>query len=244
MRVILVRVGIDQSCGRWNAPCNPHNRDFVYVPIPEIGCANVRGLEKRYTGEVVPALRSFCERNGCEVSLPRHLRRARMHLDPDFGHLTYGDTAFRGRRLARFAEDDVVIFYAGLRSVTDNELVYALIGKLVVREVVRVGDVTDPGRLDENAHTRRLRPEPTDVVVRGKRNGSGRFTRYIPVGERRDAAYRVERKLLAQWGDLSARDGYIQRSANPPLLCRPARFLAWLQRQEPQVIQANNLQQT
>ena len=60
--------------------------------------------------------------------------------------------------------------------------------------------------------------------MRGKRDGSGRFTRYVPIGERRDNAYRVERQLLAQWGDLSTTDGYLQRSANPPLFRRPGRF--------------------
>ena len=240
MQVILVRVGIDQSCGHWNAPCNPDNRDFVYVPIPETGHANARGLEKRYADETVPALRAFSRRNDCELRLPSHLRGQRMHLDPDFDHLSYGDTASRGRRLTGFVEDDVVVFYAGLRSIIDAKLVYALIGKLVVREVVRAGDVTDPERFGENAHTRRLRPEPTDVIVRGKRDGSGRFTRYVPIGERRDNAYRVERQLLAQWGDLSTTDGYLQRSANPPLFRRPGRFLAWLRRHQPQAAQANN----
>ncbi len=36
LKAILIRVGVDQTYGRWNAPCNPDTNDFVYVPIPQI----------------------------------------------------------------------------------------------------------------------------------------------------------------------------------------------------------------
>ena len=35
MRAYLVRIGVDQAFGEWNAPMNPETREFVYVPIPE-----------------------------------------------------------------------------------------------------------------------------------------------------------------------------------------------------------------
>jgi hypothetical protein len=47
------------------------------------------------------------------------------------------------------------------------------------------------------------------------------------VGEWRNRAYRVRRDLLRTWGDLSCRDGYIQRSAIPPSFKAPERFLSW-----------------
>ena len=239
MQVILIRVAIDQSCGHWNGPCNPHNRDFVYVPIPQMNRANVPGLEKRYTYCIAPALQAFSKRNGYDVPLPTHLRGQRMHLDPDFDYLTYGDTASRGRRLLKFVEDDVVVFYGSLRSIIDGKLIYALIGLLVVQDIAQVRDIV-PQRFDENAHTRNLAPEPTDVVARGKRDGSGRFEKYIPIGEFRDRAYRVQRPLLDAWGGLSVRNGYLQRSANPPLFPKPKRFLHWLQRQNPRLTPVNN----
>jgi hypothetical protein len=34
-RGILVRVGIDQAFGGWNAPVDPVTHEFVYVPIPD-----------------------------------------------------------------------------------------------------------------------------------------------------------------------------------------------------------------
>jgi hypothetical protein len=36
------------------------------------------------------------------------------------------------------------------------------------------------------------------------------------------------------------KDGYIQRSAVPPLFIDPARFLAWLRRQAVQLLPRNN----
>jgi hypothetical protein len=62
----------------------------------------------------------------------------------------------------------------------------------------------------------------------------------IPIGEFRDKAYRVRRDLLATWGDLTCRDGFIQRSAVPPAFRDPARFLAWFEAQTPVLLSENN----
>jgi hypothetical protein len=35
MRAHLVRIGVDQAFGGWNAPMNPDTNQFVFVPIPE-----------------------------------------------------------------------------------------------------------------------------------------------------------------------------------------------------------------
>ena len=35
MRGLLIRVGIDQAYGGWNAPIDPMTGEFVYVPIPD-----------------------------------------------------------------------------------------------------------------------------------------------------------------------------------------------------------------
>lgn len=245
MQAILIRVGIDLTTesGNWNAPCNPKNGDFVYVPIKETDRANVLGMERHYANHIIPALDRFSERNNHIISLPPHLLNERMHLDPDFDCLTYGDTDRRGKLLLKFVENDLVVFYAGLesiKSITNNKLEYALIGMLVVKEIVQVKDISDTGRFDENAHTRIFPSKPTDVVVRGKQGISGRFESYIPIGEYRDRAYRVQRPLLDKWGGLSVKNGYLQRSANPPMFCQPERFFNWLQQQEPRLMQSNN----
>jgi len=244
-KAILIRVGIDQSkdSGRWNGPSNPENGDFVYVPIQQTKTDNIPGMEKYYTDRVVPALQNFSERNGCNVILPEHLMDKRMHLDPDFDYLTYGDTATRGKKLSGFKESDLVVFFAGLRPIKPiayDKLIYALIGILVVQELVRVKDIADHKRFDENAHTRNSPANSTDLVVRGKQNISGRLKRCIPIGEYRSKAYRVTLPLLEEWGGLSVNDGYLQRSANPPMFNDPDSFFNWFQKQNPQLVQANN----
>ncbi len=243
MKAILVRVAIDGSedSGDWNAPCNPETGDFVYVPIQQTKIPNALGMERYYSKLIVPALDSFSKRNNDSISLPDHLIEKHMHLDPDFEHLTYGDTSSRGKKLLDFKEDDLVVFYASLEPIkkTKDNLVYALIGALVVKEIVRVKDV-EPNRFDENAHTRNAERKDSDIVVRGKEGVSGRFEKCIPIGELRGKVYRVKKHILNDWGGLEIKDGYIQRSANPPLFEDPERFYKWLKKQNPKLIQANN----
>jgi len=239
LRAILIRVGVDQTYGRWNAPCNPDTNDFVYVPIPQIDVPNASGLEKRYMESVVSALLKFSNDHNVSVTLPKHLQDKRMHLDPDFDYLSYGDTKQRGSRLIDFEENDVVMFYSSFRSIrVEKELIYGLMGMLVVKTIERVADI-EPDRFDENAHTRNFNRNETDVVVRGKEGVSGRFNKYIPIGEFRSKSYRVRTDLLKAWGGLSVKDGWIQRSVNPPIFLRPEVFLPWLENNKPELRASN-----
>lgn len=237
-KAILIRVAVDQTFGRWNAPCNPATGEFVYVPIPQ-DRANAPGMARGYHAIVGPALEEFSRRNATDVRLPAWLRDSRMHLDPDFDHLTYGDTVTRGRRLTSFEKHDLVVFYSGLRPIQGSGLIYALIGVLVVDRVRRVADIAE-SEYEHNAHTRLLERSGSDIVVVGKPGVSGRFSRYIDIGERRDNSYRVRRDLLEAWGGLTVKDGWIQRSANPPLFLDPARFGDWLASRTLTLLAANN----
>jgi len=165
-----------------------------------------------------------------------------MHLDPDFEHLTYGDQGERAKQLrANLRGGDLIVFYAGLADTSGAaQLVYALIGFFVVEDFVLATEVPRAQR-DMNAHSRRvLLPGATDLIVRGRCAVSGRFTRCVPIGEYRDRAYRVRKDVLKEWGGLSVKDGYLQRSARLPRLLDPPRFMQWLERQRPSLMQANN----
>ena len=110
MRALLVRVGIDLTSGGWNAPVNPHTCEFVYVPIPEE--KQVRpGYEESYE-----QFKIHCQKFG--KNMPEQLlnKNKYAHLDPDFSKLTYGDENQRGKRVRKLEEDDIIAFYAGLRS--------------------------------------------------------------------------------------------------------------------------------
>ncbi len=245
MRATLVRVGIDQAYGSWNAPVDPETNEFVYVPIPEGSKAPQHPALATTYATVAPALATFAARRAGVaaqlVNLPAALAGAPTHLDPDFDQLTYGDNGERrGKVITTFEKGDLLVFYAGLRPVTPcpHRLVYALVGLYRVASVARVADFPR-SRWNENAHLRRLGARPTDVVVHAEPGRSGRLRRCIPVGEFRDGAYRVRRDLLSAWGGLSCRDGFIQRSAVPPRLTEPERFLAWFERAGGELVASN-----
>jgi len=250
MKAILVRVASDRSArgGKWNGPADPATRDFVYVPIPEPkGTRFHHGCRREYD-EVAPALQAFASQHGVDgqrgVTLPERLVGRAMHLDPDFKALTYGNRPNpRGDRIQELQRGDVIAFFGGLRSIRpkDKRLVYALIGLYVVDERVKARDVSATRR-NENAHTRTIKAVGDDIVVRAQDTGgkSGRLKQYIPIGEYRDRAYRVRRDLLEEWGGLCVKNGYIQRSANPPFLCDGGRFYKWFLRQNVPLVKRNN----
>jgi hypothetical protein len=243
VNALLVRVGIDQGSGGWNAPVDPETGEFVYVPVPEhVACQP--GMATPYT-TLQSTLENFSVRHAGalrNLDLPQALAKRSMHLDPDFERLTYGDNGLRrGRGLAAFRAGDVVAFFAGLRPIRacPHQLVYALIGLYRVAECLRLQEVPR-SRWAENAHTRRLDHAPDDVIVRADPASSGRLRRCIPIGEWRKRSYRVRRDVLAEWGGLSATDGYIQRSAVPPRIINPDGFLRWFEAQGPELVVANN----
>lgn len=236
LNALLVRVGADRSIGGglWNGPVDAQSRKFAYVAIPETRTVHV-GMEKPYSA-LVPVLSTF------GLSLPPHLSAQQMHLDPDFEYLTYGDQGERARQLrAYLTAGDLIIFYASLFDVTGGaRLVYAIIGVFVVDEIVLVADVPINSR-HINAHSRRNLPAGAeDLIVRARPGFSGRLERCLPIGEWRDRAYRVRRDIIDEWGGLSVKDGYLQRSARLPRLIDPMRFQRWLESQKPILIETNN----
>ena len=201
------------------------------MPIPE--AHEIRpGLQRPYT-DLIPTLSRF------RVDLPAHLRERRMHLDPDFSHLTYGDANQRAQQLQEhLSAGDLIVFYASLRDTQSKKLVYAIIGLFVVRGIRMAADVAEI-EWDINAHSRRV-PGPTDLIVCAKAGVSGRLRRCLPIGEYRGGAYRVRRDLLEKWGGLSVKDGWFQRSARLPRLYEPQRFSEWLRAQSPLFMASNN----
>lgn len=236
MKGLLVRVGIDQTYGRWNAPVDTATNRFVFVPIPDSSYNDGRYIpsgERLYGDEVVATVEQFGVECGkpddrC-FRLPPPLHRQPMHLDPDFRQLTYGDDSHRGRLLKEFDEGDFLAFYSSFRPLQPGKLVYALIGLFVLS-----GRPVDASKIPEadrfrNAHTRWKNTKPGDIIAFGEDSESGLFDRCIPIGEWRDNAYRVRKDILTEWGGISpVKNGWIQRSANLPLFRDPGRFKRWL----------------
>lgn len=235
MNALLVRVGADLSVGgnSWNGPVNSHTRSFAYVAIPETHEVHA-GMERPY-GALAATLSTF------GVELPPHLRGRHMHLDPDFAHLTYGDTRHKAKQLSQtLRPGDMIVFYAALRdTLSSRRLIYAIIGVIVVNSLLLASRIASQDR-DSNAHCRRILPGNDDVIVQGRVKVSGRLRECLPIGEYRAGAYRVRRPLLEEWGGLSVTDGYLQRSARFPSFSDPQRFFHWFEKQKPQLLQANN----
>jgi hypothetical protein len=245
LRVYLVRIGVDQAFGGWNAPVDPVTGEFVYVPIPE-SAKEFHPNCCRTLSEFLPALRKFCDPRNLDLLSDLHCDvngfSHPIHLDPDFSHLTYGDDGGRrGAEIKALTDGDLIVFYAGLRpiSLCGHKLLYALVGVYEVAEVVPVSQII-PDRWHQNAHTRKKTHWPHDIVVRAKKGVSGRLERCLPIGEWRDGAYRVRKDLLEAWGGLSVKDGYIQRSAVPPSFLKPEKFVNWLHQQRAILIERNN----
>lgn len=232
MNGLLVRVGIDSTDGAWNAPVLRESGQFAYVTITE--SKEQRSGLARYYDEFSPAVTRFGTR------LPAPLIGQPTHLDPDFDWLTYGDQGQRGRRIASLGGGDLLAFFASLRPVNDENtsLVYALIGLYVIEDLVPACTVP-MARWAENAHTRR-ESGPDDIIVRARCGVSGRLKRCLPIGEYRDRAYRVRHDLLADWGDLDIKNGYIQRSARLPAFRDAPKFYQWFLKQNPELVAENN----
>lgn len=246
MKVILVRVGIDCVYGGWNAPMNPETNEFIYIPINESEKFSFIENGKRKFNELLPVLKNFCKNNKVDLNkdlhFPEDLIDNPMHLDPDFDFLTYGDVGDkRGKGIFKLDKNDLILFYAGLKPIRKqkDKLIYALIGMYYVNKILLVNDVIDKDRI-MNAHTRRTRTGETDIIVFAQKENSGRFEKCIPIGEFRNKAYRVKKKILQDWGGLDVKDGYIQRSVNPPLLSDPEKFIKWLKDKNVKLINSNN----
>lgn len=253
MKALLVRVGIDLSkkSGGWNAPVNPDTGKFAYVPIIE---DESKGKKKiRYGYETsYDQFKVACQ--NLDVELPEKLYDKCAHLDPDFSNLTYGDERDRGEPLWKLENGDILAFYAGLfpTKPCEQKLIYAMIGLYVVDKVIPAEEIPEED-WHRNAHTRR-NPDKTDIVVFAKPGLSGRLERCIPIGECRGKfddirgeidknstkAYRVTRKLLDEWGELSVQDGWIQRSGALPSFSYPERFYEWFKKQNIRLVARNN----
>jgi hypothetical protein len=117
---------------------------------------------------------------------------------------------------------------------------YAIVGLYVVDEVVPIAEIPRE-QWRENAHTRRIprSKQPDDFVVRARAGQSGKLQECVPIGEWRERAYRVRKDLLKEWGGLSVKNGYIQRSAVPPCFLDPERFHTWFKKQAVGLVASN-----
>jgi hypothetical protein len=239
-RGLLMRVGIDQTFGEYNAPMNPETGDYIYMPIPESRREFKPGMSTTYDS-MVSKFDCWNKSNGSTLVFPPHLQGKNCHLDPDFDYVSYGDQATgRGLRVCELQKGDFLAFFASFKPThaCEHKLIYALYGIIVVDSISTVKNL-EPVRFHENAHTRVLSPDLDHLVVFGDPILSGRFDKAIPIGEFRNGSYRVTNPMLDAWGGIGVKDGFIQRSVNPPWFNDGEKFLRWLGERDVKRIQSN-----
>ena len=250
---LLVRVGIDQTYGRWNAPCR-EDGSFCYIPMRPLEQENFdKGFETTYD-KFEQDYQLFA---GQESKFPNRLQQKTCHLDPDYRFTTYGDAGKMGnlatwRRTKRIKDffdgssDNFIVFYASFKPMGGNqkELVYAIMGFYHFQKVYSANQVPFDRR-DENAHTRLADYQlgtNESIVIFADKNKSGRLKYLINIGEKcKNKQYYVQEKLLNEWGGISSKKGWIQRCVHPPHFCKPEKFLEWFYAQEPEFIHENNI---
>ncbi len=244
---LLIRVGVDSAKenGKWNAPCR-NDGTFCYIPIPSDDASNRDHCFDHTYDEFKPFVSSM------GVDWPSHLSGL-CHLDPDFAHLTYGDGTKRAKRMREHLRPGgFVVFWSGMRCVETQKRVCSIIGFFKIAYVID-GVMVGPADAHRNAHTRFLLPDSSDdIVVFARPESSGRLRKHIQIGEAvlapgwTRAQQCIFPNLLDEWGQVQNEDGsyikngYIQRSVNPPIFVDPAKFLAWFFNKKPQFVHANN----
>jgi type I restriction enzyme M protein len=98
----------------------------------------------------------------------------------------------------------------------------------------------EAGRKSQAATRRILQLDAQDLIVRARPDVSGRLERCLPIGDYREKAYRVRPDILEEWGGLSVKNGYLQRSARLPRFLDPERFQRWFKSKNAVLLQRNN----
>lgn len=171
MTVVLVGIAADSKNTNPMGPVHDDGR-FEYIPIPEsvegtseertYGTENFRFDEKKrfanYVKWIKPAGDDQRKKDSAE-----DIESHPLHYDPEFNHLTYGESGGRPEyieRLEKLQPDvDAVAFYAGL--LENGRKHRYLIGYFTVNEVVDIPAESGKDRADifeehpHNAHAKR-----------------------------------------------------------------------------------------
>ena len=182
MKALLLRVGIDKGSGGCLAPIF-QDGSFEYIPIPEGKPSSQKITYNTYTGRNFDSLLPF---------LPLRIHNSIPHLDPEFKTFTYGDPTRKHGPLSKLDPGDLLVFYAGLepypRLKIEVSRIY-IIGYFTVKEVYSFDQIPQSqrkralNRIQNNAHTKRLKLDKNLVVIKGMPRKSKLFTKAIPLGD-------------------------------------------------------------
>lgn len=216
MKALILRVGIDKSCGGALAPIFKDG-SFEYIPIPEI---------KNSTDK-----RTFLDVYGMKNQLlaeylPEKTKKLKIHFDPEFDTFTYGDVSkSKNNFLLKLEKNDLLVFYAGLTPYETGKFEEALymIGYFTVDTVIDFNELNEHQKIDfttkysNNAHIK-TNDLKNLVLVVGNQN-SRLLDKAILLSERRlnkigRGYHAVSKQMELELGI----NGSIQRSIPPRLI--------------------------
>ncbi|MFC6954904.1 hypothetical protein [Halorubellus litoreus] len=206
MSLVLVGIAAD-SQNASNCPPIFEDGRFEYIPIPEQYETTETAT---YASEGHDDHLSYVVYDGEETASFDDIR---IHHDPNFDALTFGDPGKSRSKLLTLAHDDVVGFYSGLTPPRQKRPKHRyLIGYFVVDRVVDFNSLDEEQILAEvernrqNAHIKRYlssmdRSHLEDlVIVQGKRPGGLLDNAVKLSGGRPDASnYYFETEWLDAW---------------------------------------------
>jgi hypothetical protein len=180
-QILLLRVGMDLGFGALGPIFA--NGSFEYIPIPE-------NPEKASSRTIMFSQIPVRSGGTAEQFLPKRYRESPAHYDPEFDTFTYGDpTKYKRGQLLRLARDDILVFYAGLRPLAQQQgsRLY-LIGYFTIKNIYDVTDLQPwpPPTLKHlwaNAHFRHKDGDRGLVVAEGSPHTSRLLTKAVPLSD-------------------------------------------------------------
>lgn len=189
MTVVLIGIGADGD-NTDPVPSLEENGTFDYLPIPETEASTGPTYSEFELPNYCGTALDFVEKirpggDGEWIKNPEKIAETKLHHDPNFSELTYGDVASttKGKRIqSDLGEGDIIGFYTGLQSDYKHRYI---IGYFTVEEID-----DDPTSHPTNAHGQRVEatgnPKHDDLVIVDGRKPGGLLQQPYKISEKID----------------------------------------------------------
>lgn len=240
--MVLLRVGVDSACGGTQSPLFDDGT-FELLCIPD-SVSSVDPSSATYGSKKDKFGRPLTQYVGAKF------RETRIHLDPEFESMTYGDPTSPKRGLAKLTQGDYLVFTCGLQRWRDGEgwiqedQPHIYLAGFFVVEIAEYAKYMDTAMLESyfsrNAHCHnktRLDAERDRLLLIKGGKKSRRFSRAVRISDiGTDAAGNplkvLSREMRQHFGDFGGKNS-LQRSTprwiKEPFTESAIRFLSSLE---------------
>ena len=215
-KAMLLRVGIDKSSDGILGPIFSDG-SFEYIPLSE---KDENSIEKRTYHDLI----GF---NNDQISkyLPEQVAIRRVHMDPEFINFTYGDEGKKATYLRKLNNNDLVVFYAGLKPYKTDKYPEALyiIGYFTISNIIDFKNMKNENynikvirkQYPHNSHPKRSNTKDMVLVV-GDPEKSKLLEKAIQISQKKlNKIGRNYHAVSPEMENLLGIKGSIQRSIPP-----------------------------